>query len=173
LEWLKTSLKTSRATWKVISTDTPLSIVTGSVGDHDAWAQNNPAVLGREGELRELLKFIKDNGIRNLVWLTADVHFPAAIFYDAAQASFRDFEPFWEFVIGPTHAGAFGPADNLPLDTSFGARYDFKISPPAANLPPPHNQFFGSAEIDAAGRFIARIHDTRGQVVYQRALTPA
>jgi alkaline phosphatase D len=81
-EWLKQSLKRSRATWKVISTHDLLSIVTGGVMDRDAWGQGDARVLGREVQLQELLKFIKDEGIKNVVFITADVHSAAAISYD-------------------------------------------------------------------------------------------
>ena len=46
---------------------------------------------------------------RNIVWLTADVHYCAAHYYDPSKAQFQDFDPFWEFVAGPLHAGSFGP----------------------------------------------------------------
>jgi alkaline phosphatase D len=170
---LKQRLKASQATWKVISTHDPLSIVTGGPGDYDAWAQNDSQVLGREAQLRDLLKFIKAKAIKNVVWITADVHFPAAIYYDPTQAVFQDFDPFWEFVIGPIHAGAFGPSANLPLDPSFGPRYEFSVFPPEANLPPPHNHFFGA--IDIAGRtaeLTARIYKITGEIAYEKVLKP-
>jgi len=173
LQELKRRLRASRATWKVIASDDPISIVTGGPGDYDAWSQNDPQVLGREAELRDLFKFIKDERIENVVWITADVHFPAAIFYDPSRAVFQNFAPFWEFVIGPVHAGAFGPAGNLPLDPSFGPRYEFNIFPAEPNLPPPNNQFFGSAEVDEqSARLTVRIHDITGRVVYEKALNP-
>jgi phosphodiesterase/alkaline phosphatase D-like protein len=37
-------------------------------------------------------------GIRNKVWITADLHYTAAHFFDPNKAIFQDFEPFWEFV---------------------------------------------------------------------------
>ena len=173
LQWIKQRLNASRATWKVIASDDPLSIVTGAAGDYDAWSQNDSRVLGREAQLADLLKFIKDEGIKNVVWITADVHFPAAISYAPSRAVFQDFEPFWEFVIGPIHAGAFGPAGDLPLDPSFGPQYEFNVFPSEANLPPPHNQFFGSIDIDAqTANFTASIHDITGKVVYKKILTP-
>ncbi len=174
LGWIKQSLKASRATWKVIASDDPLSIVTGGAGDYDAWGQNDSRVLGREAQLADLLKFIKEEKIKNVVWITADVHFPAAISYEPSRAVSQDFEPFWEFVIGPIHAGAFGPAGDLPLDSSFGAKYEFSIFPKEANLPPPNNQFFGSIDIDAqTTNFSASIHDITGKVVYKKVLTPS
>ena len=56
---------------------------------------------GRELEIADLLSFIKHAGIRNTLWLTADVHYTAAHYYDPDKAVFQDFEPFWEFVSGP------------------------------------------------------------------------
>ncbi|MBW4697845.1 MAG: alkaline phosphatase D family protein [Aphanocapsa lilacina HA4352-LM1] len=172
LQWLKERLKASRSTWKVIATHDPLSIVTGGEGDYDAWSQNNSQVLGREQELADLLKFIKDEDIRNVVWITADVHFPAAIHYDPTRAVYQDFNPFWEFVIGPIHAGAFGPASGFPLDGSFGPRYEFNVFPVEANLPPPNNQYFGAIDIDARGALTARIYKITGEVVYEKTLSP-
>ncbi len=174
LQWIKNSLQASLATWKVIASDDPLSIVTGGPGDYDAWSQDDSRPLGREAQLSNLLKFIKDEKIENVVWITADVHFPAAIYYDPSRAAFKDFNPFWEFVIGPIHAGAFGPAADLPLDPSFGPSYEFKIFPEEPNLPPPNNQFFGSMDIDEqTAQLTARIHDITGKVVYEKVLSPA
>ena len=65
--------------------------------------------LGRELEIADLLRFIKAQRIRNVVWITADVHYCAAHHYDPARARFTEFDPFWEFVAGPLHAGTFGP----------------------------------------------------------------
>ena len=173
LQWLKQSLKATPATWKVIVTHDPLSIVTGGSGDYDAWAQGDELVLGREAQLRDLLSFIKVESIENVVFITADVHFPAAISYDPKGAMFQDFNPFWEFVIGPIHAGAFAPSGNLPLDPSFGPSYEFNIFPAEPNLPPPHHQFFGSMEIDGqTAQLTVRIHQITGDIVYKKVLTP-
>ncbi|MCG8366014.1 MAG: alkaline phosphatase D family protein [Pseudanabaenales cyanobacterium] len=173
-EWLKRSLSNSSATWKVIATHDPFTIVTGGETDRDAWSQNDPAVLGREGQLRDLLKFIKDRNIKNVVSITADVHFAAAIKCDPEQAVFQEFNPFWEFVIGPINAGAFGPGQ---LDPSFGPEYKFVRGPGASNLPvnlpPPNLQFFGSMEIDGrTAELTACIHSITGEVVYKKVLIP-
>ncbi|NET04607.1 MAG: hypothetical protein F6K16_07695 [Symploca sp. SIO2B6] len=174
LDWLKRSLKASSATWKVIATHDPLSIVTGGEGDRDAWAQGDQEVLGREIQLRDLLSFIKSEQIKNVVFITADVHFPAAINYDPSRATFQDFDPFWEFVIGPIHAGAFGPGGGLPLDSSFGAEYEFNVFPEEPNLPPPNNQFFGSVEVDGSNaELTVNIHNINGTVVYNKVLVPS
>lgn len=173
-QWLKVALKRSAATWKVISTHDPLSIVTGIPTDRDAWAQGEPQVLGREVQLAELLSFVKNEDIQNVVFLTSDVHFAAAIRYDPARASYTDFNPFWEFVIGPTHAGAFGPG---ALDASFGPSYEFLRASgteghPVQNLPPPNLQSFGSVTVGQEGSLTVRIHDITGAVLYERRMMP-
>ena len=90
-----------------------------------AWIDGPP--LGRELEIADLLAFIKRAGVRNTVWLTADVHYTAAHYYDPNKAVFQDFEPFWEFVSGPIHAGCFGPAE---LDNTFGPQLMYVKAPP-------------------------------------------
>lgn len=173
-QWMKAALKRSKATWKVVSTHDPLSIVTGGPTDRDAWAQGEPQVLGREVQLAELLSFIKNEGIKNVVFLTADVHFAAAISYDPVRATYSDFNPFWEFVIGPVHAGAFGPGD---LDESFGPRYEYLRAPgtegfTVQNLPPPNLQSFGAVSVDDDGELTVRIHDITGTLLYERQMIP-
>ena len=73
-------------------------------------------------EIADLLAFIKHAGIRNTVWLTADMHYTAAHYYDPNVAVFQEFEPFWEFISGPLHAGTWSPQ---PLDNTFGPRAVF------------------------------------------------
>ena len=106
IAWLKRELARSRATWKVIAADMPIG--TSSTTDAASSTREWPP-RGRELEIADLLAFIKHAGIRNTVWLTADMHYTAAHHYDPNRAVFQDFEPFWEFVSGPMHAGTWGP----------------------------------------------------------------
>lgn len=124
LEWLKEGLANSDATWKIISSHDPLGIVTGGPGDYDSYANQAPEILGREFELQDLLGFIHNREITNVVSLTTDVHFTAHVSLDPSRAEggWTDFEPLHEFVVGPMHAGSFGP--NY-MDTSFGAMYEY------------------------------------------------
>ena len=120
--WLKRALLNSRATWKVIAADQPISLLVSDDFERkwgvEAVAQgDNGPPRGRELEIADLLAFIKYADIRNTVWLTADVHYTAAHYYDPNKAALQDFEPFWEFVSGPIHAGTFGPN---PIDGTFG-----------------------------------------------------
>ena len=114
LAWLKRALMRSQATWKVIAADLPIGVVS-----HDTVAQGDGPPQGREHEIADLLAFIKHAGVRNTVWLTADMHYTAAHYYDPNAAVFQDFEPFWEFISGPLHAGSWHPQ---PLDNTFGPR---------------------------------------------------
>lgn len=157
LAWLKDALKRSTATWKVISCGLPLSYVNSDYnsyapkGSFEGWANRNDGPpLGRELELAELLSFVKANGIRNIIWVSADVHFAAAIRHDPSAAGFTDFDPFWEFIAGPMHAGTYPPT---ALDLTFGPDVRFLSVPPdlPQNRPPTEElQFFGHASIDGA-----------------------
>lgn len=145
-QWLKRELMASHATWKVIAADLPLGLIS-----EDAIAQGDGAPLGREFEIADILAFIKHAGISNTVWITADMHYTAAHYYDPNRAVFQDFEPFWEFVSGPLHAGTWAPA---PLDNTFGPAAMFQKGcsvEQGENLAPCFGlQFFGHVAIDAA-----------------------
>ena len=127
--------------------------------------------LGRELEIARLLTAIKE--VRNVVWLTADVHYTAAHFYDPQQARHQDFRPFWEFVSGPLNAGTFGPGE---LDDTFGPQLKFFKAPPEgqANLPPSAGlQFFGQVDIEgASGRMTVTLKDLENASLYTVELTP-
>ena len=127
LKWFQESLMASDATWKIISSHDPMGIVTGGPGDRDSFGQEDPAILGREVELQGILKMIHDQGITGVISLTSDVHFTAHVNLhpDRAQGNWTNFLPLDEFVIGPVHAGSFGP--NF-MDTSFGAKYLYGTS---------------------------------------------
>ena len=114
LAWLKRELMRSQATWKVIAADLPIGVVSD-----DAMALGDGPPASRECEIADLLAFIKHAGVRNTVWLTADMHYTAAHYYDPNRAVFQDFEPFWEFISGPLHSGTWHPQ---PLDNTFGPR---------------------------------------------------
>jgi alkaline phosphatase D len=153
--WLKRELLNSRATWKVIAADMPLGLIVVYDVDKkfgsEAVAQGDGPARGRELEIADILTFIKRANVRNTVWLTADVHYTAAHYYDPNKAQYQDFEPFWEFVSGPIHAGTFGPND---LDNTFGPQVVYQKAPTkeqGQNLAPSYGlQFFGHIAIDGA-----------------------
>jgi alkaline phosphatase D len=177
--WLKRELQNSRATWKVIAADMPISLVVVYDGDRkwgiEAIAQgDNGPPRGRELEIADLLSFIKRAGIRNTLWLTADVHYTAAHYYDPNKAVFQDFEPFWEFVSGPIHAGTFGPNE---LDKTFGPEAVFVKAPSkeqGQNLPPSFGlQFFGHIAIDGASEVMTvTLKDADDRALWATKLEP-
>jgi alkaline phosphatase D len=144
LAWLKRELAASNAVWKVIAADLPIGIVSA-----DAVALGDGPPERREHEIAGLLSFLKRAGVRNIVWLTADMHYTAAHHYDPNRAAFSDFEPFWEFVSGPLHAGTWSPGK---LDNTFGPAAMFQKGCSAEqgdNLAPCFGlQFFGRVDID-------------------------
>lgn len=180
LDWLKQQLAQSRAVWKVIAADLPVGLGVPDGKDAQGQAKwegvangDNGAARGRELEIAELLTFIQRRHIRNTVWLTADVHYCAAHYYDPNKAVYSEFDPFWEFVAGPLNAGTFGP--NV-LDGTFGPQLAFVKAPAAgqANLSPYAGmQFFGEVNIDGrSGEFAVDLRDLNGTSVYRKALSP-
>jgi alkaline phosphatase D len=179
LVWLKRELMNSRATWKVIAADMPLGIIVWNDAANkrgsEAIAQGNGPALGRELEFANLLSFIKHAGVKNVVWLTADVHYTAAHYYDPNRAQFQDFEPFWEFVSGPLHAGTFGPGD---LDNTFGPQLRYVKAPEPGqgqNLPPSMGlQFFGHVLIDGkTEQMTVKLKDVADADLWKVTLDPA
>jgi alkaline phosphatase D len=179
LDWLKAELAASKATWKVIAADMPLGLLvtdgTDAEGNtkFEAVANGDGPVLGREFEFAELLRHLKRQRVRNVVWLTADVHYCAAHYYDPSQAQFQDFDPFWEFVAGPLNAGTFGPNK---LDNTFGPQVVFQKAPPAgqANWSPYAGyQFFGEINIDRDNAALTvDFRDIDGVSVFSKTLRP-
>jgi len=177
LAWLKRELANSRATWKVIASDMPIGLVVyddfANRKGSEAVAQGDGPPRGRELEFADLFRFIKTAGIRNTVWVTADVHYTAAHYYNPDKAQFQDFEPFWEFVSGPLHAGTFGPN---PLDNTFGPEVRFLKAPgpDQQNLPPSAGmQFFGHGRIDGgSGQLTITLRDRADTALWSVTLDP-
>lgn len=175
LQWLKRELRASHATWKAIASDMPIGLLVSDGMDSDGRARfegvanGDGPVLGREFEIADLLRYLQRERIKNTVWFTADVHYTAAHHYDPARAQFRDFDPFWEFVSGPMHAGAFGPS---ALDNTFGPRVVFQKYPPVPNTSPAGGyQFFGQVDIDAVSKAMrVSLKDIDGQSVFSQRL---
>jgi alkaline phosphatase D len=174
LAWLKASLRRSSATWKVVASDMPLGLlVPDGPQNFEAVANGDGPALGRELEIADLLRFLRDEKVRNVVWITGDVHYCAAHHYDPARAVFKDFRPFWEFVAGPIHAGTFGPA---VLDPTFGPEVRFLGIPPGMkpNRPPSEGlQFFGTLRIDGRRQVLtAALHNRKGETIWSVDLPP-
>jgi alkaline phosphatase D len=165
LEWLKRGLSNSEATWKVISSDIPISIPTGSnasVLGRDGWANGNETdnysyYTGFERELTDILRFIDGQHLKNVIFVTTDVHFPAFIKYNFDLNSEGNTTQIYELVSGPLNAVKGGVPFPL-LDPSFNPSLIYGEG----------NIFnFGYARIervDDKPYFIAEIRDENGIV---------
>jgi len=167
--WLKRELALSRATWKVIAADSPIGYVFGAAGGDEA---SGPR--GRGLEIADLLSFIRRADIRNALWITADLHYTAAHYYDPNRAVFQDFTPFWEFVSGPLHAGTWTPVN---LDRTFGPQVVFHKAPTKEqgdNLAPCYGlQFFGHVGIDGVTEALTvTLKDVADRALWSTTLEP-
>ena len=178
IAWLLDELKRSKSVWKVIAADMPISLHVGDGKDaqgRDKWEASangdDGPPKGRELEIARLLREINRAGIKNVVWLTADVHYTAAHYFDPAKAQVNDFSPFWEFVSGPLNAGGFGPNK---VDATFGMQVMYQKAPTEVNAPPTNGmQFFGQVDIDAKTRAMTvTLKDLQGSSLYAKTLAP-
>ena len=116
LQWLKQELSNSNATWKVISSDIPISTPTGSnasILGRDGWANGNETgnysyYTGFERELTDLFRFIDEQDIKNIVFITTDEHFPAFIKYSFDLNKDGNMTEIHELVSGPLSAFRLG-----------------------------------------------------------------
>ena len=83
------------------------------------------------------------------------------------------FNPFWEFVAGPAHAGTFGANE---LDKTFGPEVRFLGIPKdmKPNRPPSEGfQFFGTLKADGKTRALtAKLHNAEGKTIFTVELPP-
>jgi alkaline phosphatase D len=119
LAWITDALVSSDATWKIVSSDVPLSVPTGSQADrfgHDAFA-GNEEVPGFESELSALLKTLDAADVNNIVFIATDVHSAAQLRYTGDYNGDGDELLFHELIAGPLSAirGA-----GIRIDPSFG-----------------------------------------------------
>lgn len=173
LTWLKDTLATSDATWKVIVSSVPMSIPTGFPPElgRDGWA-NYDQDTGFEQELTDILRSLQANGERNVVFITTDVHFAEAFRY----TPFADDPGFvvYEIVTGPLNAGLF---PNRNYDTTLGTESLFFFGPASSSDVTSYTiarqwMNFGTLAIDAHGRLQAAIRDINGAAVYDLTLDP-
>ena len=174
LEWLKTRLAASRATWKVIASDMPIGVVVPDatvvfrgIRQRRRWPERSDA----SSRLRTCSSSSRTAASANVVWITADIHYCAAHHYHPTRAKFTDFDPFWEFVAGPLNAGTFGPNK---MDATFGPEVKFTGIPPGMkpNRPPSDGfQFFGQMRIDRRTKAMTvSLHDLSGRKIYSQEL---
>ncbi|MGG3562701.1 glycerophosphodiester phosphodiesterase family protein [Neobacillus rhizosphaerae] len=118
LEWLKQQLLASDAKVKLVATSVPISIPTGKAMARDGWANGNQVnpndPTGYENEFKQISDFIIEKEIKNVFFVTTDVHFAEVIKYDANQDGKTDYN---ELISGPIGAVKINPGT---LDPTFG-----------------------------------------------------
>ncbi len=165
LDWLLRSLADSDATWRIVVSSVPLSIPTGKGPQaRDGWS-NHGGNTGFESEARKILRHAADIGVRNMIWITTDVHFSTAFRY-RPFADHPDFEVH-EFVSGPLNAGVF-PHRNL--DPSFRPERLFFWGPDSPDDIDDYETAlewfnFGLIEIGDTGELTVAIVNGRGRRV--------
>ncbi|MFL6561839.1 MAG: glycerophosphodiester phosphodiesterase family protein, partial [Bacillus sp. (in: firmicutes)] len=87
VKWLEQQLLESDAKVKFVATSVPISVPTGKETARDGWANGNQVnpndVTGYENEFKKISDFIIEKGIKNVYFVTTDVHFAEVIKYDA------------------------------------------------------------------------------------------
>ena len=115
LDWLIDGLTRPGATWKIVSSDVPLSVPTGSEADlygRDAFADGDypwgatgfSARTGFESELLRLTEALDARDVRNVVFVATDVHFAASLRYHLDVDGDGDLLLFHELLSGPLNA---------------------------------------------------------------------
>jgi alkaline phosphatase D len=169
VSWLKGALARSAALWKFIACDMPLGIAGNKHKKrYDKWSnRDHGAPLGRELELAGILRFIKGEKIRNIVWLVADVHYAAAHHFHPDRAAFTDFNPFWQFIAGPFHTATRRP---LKLDRTFGPEQLFAATPKSLRgnyAPSAGYLYFGMGHINGrTGTLTVSLRHLSGTTLY-------
>lgn len=130
--WLKQQLQDTQATWKIISSDVPLSIPTGSQAHmfgRDGWANgsgpDSSAQTGQTGfdrELLDLLHILDETNVNDIVFITTDVHFTTPIRYALDANGDGDLLIFHELITGPLNAGMAPAVTQTQLDPTLNPR---------------------------------------------------
>ena len=135
-------------------------------------AQGDGPARGRELEIADLLAFIKRAGIRNTLWLTADVHYTAAHHYDPEQGRV----PGLRAVLGVRLGAA--ACRQLPAEQArqhVRAAADVREGAGRAPNQPPSDglQFFGQVAIDGATQVMTvTLKDVEDRALWSTKLEP-
>ena len=153
-QWFIDAVQKSDAVWKIV-----VSSVTLSYQTRDGWARKrgkSPAqeAPGFETELTSILKRFRDKGVKNLVWLTGDIHQAQAIRYTPWPGFIT-----YEFTAGPLSAstGRPRPLSSTLSPVTLFAKGDFLN--------------FAQVAVDARGLTV-KIYDATGTVHYEQTFPP-
>jgi alkaline phosphatase D len=150
--WLVEGVSGSTALWKVVVTSVSLSVPTGGRTARDSWSNANVWGFPEEGgtgfaaERDAILRDLRGRGVKNLVFLAADVHHAELIrHHPTTEWSFH------EFIAGPLSTSMGRPR---PLDDALNPRSLWALG----------NVFnFGEVALDAT-TLTVRIIDVDGRV---------
>ncbi|MEO1576153.1 MAG: alkaline phosphatase D family protein, partial [Pseudomonadota bacterium] len=164
-------LKTSTAQWKFVASSVPITIPTGwpETAPRDGWASGS-GEDGFERELTAIFAALAQARVRNLIWLTADVHF-ATGFELRPLPEHPDFSTV-EWVVGPMSAGVF---PNETMDPTFRPRRLFMYAPdePPASLDEALAWYnFGEATVEKSGQLTLRVVNGRGKTMAEMKIAP-
>ena len=169
--WLIEGVTASTATWKFIASSVPISIPTGwpPEAGRDGWASGD-GDDGFERELYAIFEALGQASVRNLVWLTADVHFATGFALQPLPER-PDFVAH-EWVVGPLSAGLY-PTDAVDPTFRPQRRYLHAPDSPPQTL---HDALrfynFGELRIAASGTLTLSVVNGHGDTVAQQRLTP-
>jgi alkaline phosphatase D len=168
--WLKSTLKRSDATWKLIVSSVPMSIPTGPVGPaaaRDGWA-NYDTDKGFELELLDILKYMQQNTVGNVLWITTDVHF-SEVFRYTPFPDHPDFQVH-EVVTGPLNSGVLGKPD---FDKTLGTESLFRsVNAPKTWADAKKAFNFGLVRIATDGSLKVSVTDINGASFFDLTLMP-
>jgi alkaline phosphatase D len=157
--WLLDAVLASDAVWKVVVTSVPLSVPTGH-RVRDSWSNASIYGLpqgdgtGFAAERDGILRVFRERGVKNLVFLAADVHHAELIRHRPAAAFV-----FHEFVAGPLSAR---PGRPRPLDMALNPQTLFARG---------GGYNFGHIVIEPA-QLTVRIVDEDGAVLFTHTVRP-
>ncbi len=165
-------ITSSKALWKFVVSSVPLSVPTGlnpDVYGMDGWA-NDGRRTGFEGELQVILSALARARVRNLVFLSTDVHFASVLRYRPFPEQ-PDFV-FHEFITGPMQAGLY---PERRLDPTFRPERLFFHGPEGRAKPRTFEEAlqwfnFGDVSVNPAGRLEFRVVTAEGRTVFSLPL---
>jgi alkaline phosphatase D len=155
--WLLEGLSGSTAEWKFVVSSVSLSVPKGGAA-RDGWSNASPKGIPEEGETGfaverdQILRELRLKGIRNLVFLAADVHHAELIrHHPTPEWSFH------EFIAGPLSAS---PGRPRPLDQALNPRSLWSLG---------GVDNFGEIAVDATSLTV-RVIDVEGRVRYTHVI---
>jgi alkaline phosphatase D len=120
IDWLVHGIQQSTATWKVVSSDVPISIPTGSLTfGRDAWGRlRSDPPTGFRSELLYLFYRLDQINATNVVFVATDVHYATNLAYSVDEDGDGDLLTLHEVVRGPLNAVKNPPKTAAQLDPS-------------------------------------------------------